>query len=416
MRSWTKWLGVGAVAGLIAGLVPVVQGRVVIDDLRAPLAKLELSPPAAKPEPAPNLEGLDLLRLTLHPRRVTTPLPEGRVAELTLDPVLQRTATSVMKRYNIPEAGAVLMEVKTGRLLVYASHVEEGKPFDVNARAEAPAASVFKVVTGAALVEQAHVRATTEQCYRGGRSVILADELREDPKRDKWCASVATAMGRSINVVFGRLAQKHLTPEMLTAQAGALGFGAPVPFVVPNEAPKIEVPPDPLEFARTAAGFWHTSLSPLAAASLAQTVANGGVALAPQIVSSIAKDREVRWSADRDPKVLRRAIQPDTARELTTMMVQTVENGSAFGSFHDRRRTPFLPNITVAGKTGTLTRHKENRLYTWFVGFAPAEKPEVAVAALVVNTPVWRIKGPALARDILRAYFAKQGQPGVSSP
>jgi cell division protein FtsI/penicillin-binding protein 2 len=223
-------------------------------------------------------------------------------------------------------------------------------------------------------------------------------------------------MGRSINVVFARLAQKHLTPEMLTAQAGALGFGAPVPFVVPNEASKIEIPPDPLEFARTAAGFWHTSLSPLAAASLAQTVANGGVSLAPVIVSSITKGREVLWSADRDPKVLRRSLQPDTARELTTMMVQTVENGSAFSSFHDRRRNAFLPNITVAGKTGTLTRHKENRLYTWFVGFAPAEKPEVAVAALVVNTPVWRIKGPALARDVLRAYFAKQGQPGVSSP
>ena len=60
--------------------------------------------------------------------------------------------------------------------------------------------------------------------------------------------------------------------------------------------------------------------------------------------------------------------------------------------------------------------HKANRLYTWFVGFAPAEKPEVAIASLVVNTPTWRIKGPELARNVLRAYFATKGIKGVSAP
>jgi hypothetical protein len=47
---------------------------------------------------------------------------------------------------------------------------------------------VFKVVTGAALVEEAGLNARTEQCYRGGKSRIQQDELRDDPKRDKWCA------------------------------------------------------------------------------------------------------------------------------------------------------------------------------------------------------------------------------------
>jgi cell division protein FtsI/penicillin-binding protein 2 len=113
---------------------------------------------------------------------------------------------------------------------------------------------------------------------------------------------------------------------------------------------------------------------------------------------------------------LRRAIKPDTARELTSMMVETVANGSAYLAFHDKQRRSFLPDIAVAGKTGTLTRHKENRHYTWFVGFAPADQPEVAVATLVVNTPLWRIKAPELARDALRAYFAKRGKAGVSRP
>lgn len=401
---------------MIGALVPVVEGRVGIDDVGGALRRIEVRVGEAKPEPGPDFEGLDLLRLKLHPRRVTSPLSGARTAELTIDPSLQRSTRAVMRRYDTPEAGAVLIDVRTGDILVYASHVREGEAFDVNARAEAPAASVFKVVTGAALVETAGLSAKTEQCYHGGRSGISAAELEDDPQRDKWCANLAGAMGRSLNVVFGRLAKKHLTPEDLAGMGGAFGFGAAIPFAVDNEPPKIDIPADPLEFARTAAGFWNTSLSPLAAASIAQTIASGGVALAPRIVRRIEKDGETVWKDDGQPTVLRRAIQAATAHELTQMMIQTVSNGSAFKSFHDRRRKPFLPDVQVAGKTGTLSRHKENRHYTWFVGFAPAEKPEVAVAALVVNTPLWHIKGPDLARDVLRAYFAKQGRPGVRPP
>jgi penicillin-binding protein A len=411
MRTWSRWIGVGAALGIILALVPVVRGSI---NLKDPLGKLQRH---AFPElELPSLEGLDLQRLTFRPRRVVAPLKEGRIAELTLDPDVQRAALIQMKRYRIPEGGVVMMDVKTGKLLAYASYVSDGPRIDVNARAEAPAASIFKIVTGAALVERGQLNARSEQCYRGGKSRILADELIDDPERDKWCATLGTAMGRSLNVVFGRLAQKHLTPEDVTAMAGAFGFGAPVPFALPNEAPKVEIPSEPLEFARTAAGFWHTTLSPLAAAVLAQTVANGGVALEPRVVSAIYAGSELIWEERRPPTVLRRAIKADTATELTQMMIQTVEQGSAYKFFHDEQGRSFLGGISVAGKTGTLTREKENRFYTWFVGFAPADKPEVAISALIVNTPSWHIKGPQLARDALRAYFAKLGAKGVTAP
>jgi penicillin-binding protein A len=399
MRPWSRWIGLGAAVGIILALVPVVRGSI---DLREQLGKLQRHAlPAVE---LPSLEGLDIQRLTLRPRRVTAPLKEGRTAELTLDPDVQRATLMQMKRYRIPEGGVVLIEVKTGRVLTYASYVNEGEKFDVNARAEAPAASIFKVVTGAAL------------CYHGGRSRVLADELIEDPAQDKWCATLAMAMGRSLNVVFARLAQKHLTPEDVTAMAGAFGFGASVPFPLPNEAPKVEIPAEPLEFARSAAGFWHTTLSPLAGALLAQTVANGGVALEPRLISAVYTGTEKIWEDRRPPTVLRRSIKPETASELTRMMLQTVEQGSAYKTFHDEQGRSFLGSIDVAGKTGTLTREKENRFYTWFIGFAPAHKPEVAVSALVVNTPSWQIKGPLLARDALRAYFAKKGAKGVTAP
>ncbi len=410
MRPWSRWAGVGAAAGIIFALVPVVQGRINLD---APLGRLQVGPRAATP---PSLDGLDLLRQEMRPRRVLTPLPGGRHAELTLNPDLQRAASAQLRRYRVPEGGVVVMEVKTGRVLAYASFVASGTPFDVNVRAEAPAASVFKVVTGATLVENGGLTAETEQCYHGGRSRIDAGELEDDPRRDRWCATLAMAMGRSLNVVMARLALKHITPEQLTAMGGAFGFGAPVPFVVPNEAPAIAIPPDRVEYARSAAGFWHTSLSPLAAASLAQTVANRGVALEPRIVQGVYEGEEAVWIDTGPPRVLRRAIKEATAAELTEMMKETVANGSAYKSFHDAQGRPYLPGVEVAGKTGSLSREELNRHYTWFVGFAPAQQPEIAIATLVVNTAEWRIKAPGLACNVLRAHFAARGTPGVTAP
>jgi penicillin-binding protein A len=409
--SFRRWIGWGAAAGLIFAVAQAASGRFTHEVAlsRAALPKDEAPPPI-------DLEGLDLLRLDVRPQHVTTPLPGGRVAELTLDPAVQRAAVRVMKKYQVPEAGVVALNTKTGAVIAYASHVADGAKFDVNARAEAPAASVFKVVTGAALVEKGKLSSATEQCYRGGHSMILADELRDDPERDKWCATLGIAMGRSLNVVFGRLAQKHLTPEDLMEMGGAFGFGAEIPFAVKNEAPKIAIPEDPLEFARTSAGFWNTSLSPLAAASLTQMVANKGVALEPYIVRKVKQGNETIWQSPEKPKVLRRGIRASTADEVAKMMLHTVEGGSGYKTFHDSRGQSFLPGVKVAGKTGTLTRHEENRHYTWLVAFAPAEDPEIAVAALVVNTPRWRIKGPDLARDVLRAYFSEKGRPGVSAP
>lgn len=407
MRGLRRWIGVGAALGVIVALVPVVRGNIAIE---APLRKLSsavgVTPKSKEP---PKLEGLDLLRMDLRPQRVLAPLKDGQTAELTLDPAIQRVARAQMQKYRLPEGGVVVMDVKTGKLLAYASYVNEGEAFDVNVRAGAPAASVFKVITGSALVEKGGLNSESEQCYHGGKSRILPDELVDDARRDKWCATLAIAMGRSLNVVFGRLAQKHLTPEDVAQMGGAFGFGASVPFAVPNEPPKIEIPQEPIEFARASAGFWHTTMSPLLGASIAQTVANGGVTLEPRIVQAVARGGEELWREEREPRVLRRAIKAETAAQVSRMMRETVSNGSAFKGFHDAKGKPYLPGVNVAGKTGTLTDYKLNRFYTWFVGFAPAEAPEVAISTLVVNTPSWQIKAPQLACEVLRTYFDKKG-------
>ncbi len=407
-------MGIGASVGIILALVPIVRGNWGVAPQTAVLSKAR--PRIEVKASAPSLANLDLLHLEVRSERVIAPIPPGREAELTLDPALQRAAMSQIARYRMPEVGLLMMDVRTGRLLVYASGVTGSDPFDVNIRAEPPAASVFKVVTGAALVELAGLRATTEQCYHGGKSRISAEELEDNPARDKWCSTLAQAMGRSINVVFGRLAQKHLKPEDLERMGGAFGFGSPVPFAVKNDAPRLKVPENSIDFARTAAGFWNTTLSPLAAVCLGQTIASRGVSLEPVIVDRVLERGHVVWQYDAKPTVLRHAVKPETANELVRMMSETVENGSARAAFHDSKGEPYLPGIGVAGKTGTLSDNEANRHYTWFVGFAPTDQPEIAVAALVVNNPTWQIKAPLMARNLLRSYFAKAGRKGVTMP
>jgi cell division protein FtsI/penicillin-binding protein 2 len=206
--------------------------------------------------------------------------------------------------------------------------------------------------------------------------------------------------------------------------ASRFGFGAPVPFDAPIEVSTLRVPDDDLGFARTAAGFWNSTLSPLEAAWISATVARGGDAPRLSIVNEVIDDRGgLQWSAP-SPSSDHRAIAADTARAVTRMMEVTVSEGTSYRAFHDARGRSFLPNVPVAGKTGTLTDAQQQRFYTWFTGFAPSRPdadgvpkiPQVAVAVLVVNKPAWHVKANVLARELLREYFAREHTPGVTAP
>jgi cell division protein FtsI/penicillin-binding protein 2 len=91
------------------------------------------------------------------------------------------------------------------------------------------------------------------------------------------------------------------------------------------------------------------------------------------------------------------------------MMVGTTEYGTARLGFRDRRTNrPLLP-VAVAGKTGSLDRHGPYLSYSWFVGFAPAERPEVAVAVLLGNGVGAHTRAHQVARELLSSYFEGDG-------
>lgn len=411
------WPAIVAAAVCLAVVIPVARHFASAEDspLRAARAASAKGKSGPSQDPA-MLQGIQFERLGLGRTEVTAPGPEGRLARLTVDPNLQRGTLRLFHDHGIPDGATVLMELDTGRVLVYATQQSKGPPKDMCADASAPAASVFKIVTASALVEQAGLGPETRQCYHGGTDRLDSGDLVDNPQKDKWCATLSEAMGRSLNTVFARLAARNLDGPKLEATAGALGFGFPFQLDAPVEPSRITIPEGELGFARTAAGFWNTTLSPIHAAMLASAIAKDGNMIRPVLVQSVTDAKGTVYKAPSGAQVIRKTVRPQTAAAVREMMEATVATGTGYKAFHDASGKPFLPGIRVAGKTGTLTRASTQQYYTWFVGFAPSTEPKVAIASLVVNKPKWRTRANVLARDVLRMYFAAKGAPGVTRP
>jgi len=351
-------------------------------------------------------QGLDLSQLVERDGRLVQEV-DGRTIVTTLDPDLQRFAQELLRRYEVPDGAAVAINSRTGEVLALAEHSQRSPGRHVALEAGPPAASVFKIVTAAALLELAGLSPDLEVCYHGGSRGLTEAILRPDPQRDTRCATLAMALGRSINVIFGRLAAQHLSQEQLLGFAQAFGFNAPLPFELAIEQARADVPAERLERARMSAGFWHTHISPLQAAVMVQAIAQDGAMLRPYLVDEVRRGED-RVLYDGQPRFIGRACSEETARAVARMMVLTTSVGTARSSFHDRQGREVLPGIDVAGKTGTLHGRSPFRAYDWFVGFAPAEEAEIAVAGLVINDPEWRIKGHYVGRELLRRYFQLQ--------
>ena len=332
---------------------------------------------------------------------------EGKKVRLTIDPKLQAQMEKLLKMYRPMEAAVVALDPRTGRVLAIAEHAEDGKADGLAIKPLYPAASVFKIITGAALLEKG-ISPDAETCFHGGMHGIVGKLLLDSARLDRRCLSLSMALAKSANVVFAKMAVKHLDGNELRKEAERFLFNTPM-WDQPVEQSTAKIPDSGLDFAKSAAGFGQVKLSPLHAALIAGAVANGGVAFEPTLVDSVDGEPEQASAS-------RRLLKAETAIALRDMMKLTVSEGTASSSFRDHRRA-ILGEITVAGKTGSLSNHERPfKDYSWFVGFAPADDPKIAVAAVVVNGLKWRIHAPFVAREALRAYLVGGGigQPPVA--
>ena len=342
-------------------------------------------------------------------RHYVADLTDGGHAELTLDPRLQTSTDEVLRAFQIPYGGAVVVSIPDGRVLAMVGRSAADPrlgPADLALRPWAPAASVFKVVSATALVESG-LSGATRTCYHGGVSAVLPDNLVDIPAIDHRCDTLAFGVGKSQNAIIAKLVSRHLTADGLLREGRSFGFDEVIPFDLPVEASHLDVPADHLEFARAAAGFWHSTLSPLHGALLAATIANRGDMPSPTLIDSAVDG--TGHPVQLPVAAPRHVANAAAATEVGRMMELTTRIGTAKATFRNKRGQRYLP-IEVAGKTGTLAAETDRGPigYSWFVGYAPAEHPTIAFAVVLGNSPTWRIKATYVGRHIVTEYLAEK--------
>jgi cell division protein FtsI/penicillin-binding protein 2 len=338
--------------------------------------------------------------------------PDGNQVTLSINPRLQQEVFDLFRRFDPPYAAFAAVEPKTGRVVALVGYRRGGESEPGLAlRAIYPAASLIKVITASAAIEKGGVDPEADISYCGGIYTVSrrANHLPEG-RGDRM--SLGDAIAKSANVVFGKVTVNHVGAEGLEQYLGKFGFGQPVPFDLPVEPSRSDVPREEFELARTGAGFGEVYVSPLHMATIMAAIGDNGAMPSPRLIDRI-EDRHGAVTYEGIDAKWRDTVRPETAQALMKMMVKTIETGTSRRAFGTPERTPMLRDMEVAGKTGSLSGWNPRMNFEWFAGVAPVSDPKLALVALVVNDNRWKIKGNYVGKEAFSAYF---GYPSSMPP
>ncbi len=327
----------------------------------------------------------------------------------TIDPVVQRAAQAALG--DLP-GGVVAIDPRTGNVLALvanpsfdpnplsshdpeeirttweALNADPEKPLVSRASDELyPPGSTFKIVVAAAALENGYGPDST---WPNPSELDLPDTVETlENFGGATCSggsqiTLADALRQSCNVVFGEIGLT-LGPAALAEQAWAFGFAptamtGDVDFDIPFQE---GIFPDPTYFvtrrpavALSAIGQDNVAANPMQMGLVAAAIANGGVLMRPRLVTEV-RGADGRVIETYEPEAYSRPMSPENAALLAAMMVDVVQNGTGAAAQ--------IPGVSVAGKTGTAQHGEGQAPHAWFVSFAPAENPQVAVAVIVLD-------------------------------
>jgi len=377
------------------------------------------------------------------------PIP-GKDLYLSIDLELQQASEEAMKEY----VGAlVALDPQTGRILALVS----SPAFDPDAFATgidnkewealndpvsrplqnkalqgryAPASTLKIVVAAAALQEGIVTRNTSFECasrFRLGKSSFRCWDWRGHGQTNLYKALV-----ESCDIYFYQVGLK-LKNEKIVKYANAFGLGSKTGIDLPNESPGFIATPDwklkkynepwqEGETLITAIGQGFTLVTPLQMACLTSAVANGGTLYSPVYLEKLTgPDGHIFASFESDPKG-KLPISESNLRIIKRALVGAVNDEKATGNKCK------LPDVLVAGKTGTAQvigqakRRQDKKLdwkyrdHAWFVAYAPADKPELAVAVLCEHAGHGGSVAAPIARKVFEKWFQIQSPLPVLRP
>ena len=249
--------------------------------------------------------------------------------------------------------------------------------------------SVFKIVTAAAGLESGAIRPSTtypEQPAAEQDGLLVEGFRVQDGHHDSTGSEALDLIGAteaSCNIWYALTGLQTGGADLVDV-AGRLGFGAPIPFDLPTAVSQVTSGSgsrpggfvDDVELANAAYGQAETFVTPLQMALVASAIANDGELMRPRLVTALTGRSGTRRIG---PESLRRVIDPAAAASITEAMVAAVE-GPLGRQFTTGAR---VRGVTTAGKSGTAELGGSGEPHSWFIGFAPAERPRVAIAVLV---------------------------------
>jgi peptidoglycan glycosyltransferase len=351
------------------------------------------------------------------------PVPGDDVV-LTLDSRVQDAAAKALGKR---KGAIVVLDPKTGAVLASVSYpaynpgsvdakwdtlqTNESAPLLDRSRMTLLApGSTFKVVTltGA----YANGVATPESVYAAPGTMDIGNAPVTNFEKSSYkSVDLQTATAKSINTVFGQVAV-DMGADKLVKQAEGYGFNQKIPFDLSIKTSLMPKPGEMTEWETAWAGIGqpvgeHESpAGPQASvyqmALVAAGIANGGEVMRPYVVDRIlAPDGSSSILSQTQPTRWRRATDVTTANLVTDAMKQVVKSGSGARAA--------IPDIAVAGKTGTAEVGADKPTNAWFIGFAPADDPQVAIAVLIEGGGQGgRVAAPT-AKPVLQAALKAQG-------
>lgn len=309
----------------------------------------------------------------------------GRPVRTTLDVRLQQAAAAA---YGGTTGGAVVLDPSNGDVLAIVSSAEldpanyvgstDVQPFNRALSGLYPPGSSLKVMTGAAALETGVVDLDTRLSgpaeYKGVRNFESGEFGTLD---------FATAVKFSVNTAFAQIAE-DLGTARLTRYAKAFGFNRPPEMALGAATSSFPRPEDEGDLMWGSIGQAQVLSTPLQMATVAATIANGGRRMEPRIAMAVRPSGE-------------RVVSRKTAATMGRLMENVVEGGTGTGAR--------IAGVRVAGKTGTAEVDVEGKRmnHAWFVAFAPADDPKLAVAVVSELGGVGGQVAAPLARAILQA-------------
>jgi penicillin-binding protein A len=323
---------------------------------------------------------------------------KGGSVVLTLNAAAQRAAYNGLRKYR---GAVVAIEPSTGRILALAQSpsfdpsllsanntqinnaawkrytADVNQPLLNRPLAKTyPPGSAFKIVTAAAALSSGKFTTSTEIPAPAVLDLPLTTATLPNDDRKPCFGGKATleqALQISCNTAMANVGLT-LGGDALLAQAQKFGFGTS--FAVPMTAATSVFPGgiNAPQTAQSAIGQFDVRATALQMAMVAAGVANHGVVMRPYLVDQI-NGTDLAPLSRTEPRVFDQAITAQVANELTDMLVNVVDNGTG--------KPAQIAGVKVAGKTGTAQTTDGKPPHAWFVSFAPADDPKVAVAVVV---------------------------------